>query len=166
MESQVLTLSFQLTNVLTRQLFEYDTGNALITMLYDSGAQIPVWCAGKEVLLEAYPDAKKTSLKCIISGFGKEKETAEIYVLPAFELSNGEISFVIENLYIAELSKPFIGADFIISETMLSKTNTTTIRLDRRELQISYKKLDRNFKCTPMRKGKELSGITVWMQDA
>ena len=43
-------------------------------MMYDSGAQIPVWCAGKEVILVAYPDVRKTALSCTISGFGKEKD--------------------------------------------------------------------------------------------
>ena len=164
MGSQVLTLSFPLTNVMTRQIFEYNTGNSDITMMYDSGAQIPVWCTGSAVLLDAYPKALKTDLLCTISGFGREKDVGKIYVLPEFILSSGENTMVIDNLYIAELFKPFIGCDFLISETMFSKADTTTLRRGKRELLITFYDLSRHLQCTPKKQGKELTDIAIWSQ--
>ena len=165
MASPVQTLSFQLTNVSTKQIFEYNTGNSEITMMYDSGAQIPVWCAGKEVLLAAYPDVRKKALCCTISGFGKEKDNGDIFVIPHFCLTNGEAKFAIDNLYIVELFKPFIGCDFLLSETIFSKSDTTTVRRGKRELHILFDDLGRNYQCTPKKHGKEVAEIAVWTQE-
>ena len=43
-------------------------------MMYDSGARVPVWCTGHNLLLKAYPDAIKTDLSGSISGFGTGSE--------------------------------------------------------------------------------------------
>ena len=44
MELQDKVLRFPLTNVLSRQIFEYQINGWNVLMMYDSGAQIPVWC--------------------------------------------------------------------------------------------------------------------------
>lgn len=164
MESQDQVLSFPLTNVRSRQIFRYDTGHNAIRILYDSGAQLPVWCKGTEVLMKSYPDAQKTQMYCEISGFGKDKENADVYIIPLFELSNHGVTFAIKNLVIADLLKPFVGCDLIISETMFAKADTTTIRRSKRELQINFDALNRPFICTAKNIYGELSGISVWTQ--
>ena len=47
MELQDQILSFLLTNTRSRQIIEYKRDEGDILMMYDSGAQIPVWCVGK-----------------------------------------------------------------------------------------------------------------------
>lgn len=162
MALQDQVLSFQLTNTLSRQVFRYDTGEEQIKVMYDSGAQIPVWCTGKDLLLDAFPTATETELSCEISGFGKENETGRVYEIPLFDLNDGETHFRIEKLMVVELFKPFIGCDFLLSETMLSKTDTTTIRREKRSFNISYSDPGRAFVCTAKRDGKIIKGISVW----
>ena len=162
MESQVQVLSFQLTNILSRQIFEYQIGKNTVTMLYDSGAQIPVWCSGKRVFLKTFPDAKLLDLKCKVTGFGKEPEEGDVYEIPLFELSDDTVSFQIKNLLVVELPKLYTGFNMIISETMLSKTDTTTIRRNGRILQISFDNLSRPFECTGKVFENTLKGLAVW----
>ena len=157
-------LLFPLTNQQSRLLFEYDTGNAVITMMYDSGAQIPVWCTGEDVLSSAYPDAVRTDYYCLVSGFGKDAEKSPIFIIPRFQLSDSIHSYTIRNLYIAALMKPSIGCDLLISETMLSKTDTTIIRRGERSLRIDFSDLDRDYQCTALRREKDLRGIAVWTE--
>ena len=97
-------------------------------MMYDSVAQIPVWCRSEELLCKVFPEAKKTDFYCDISGFGRKTERSSIYIIPLFELGGKDAPFQIKNLLVASLFKPFIGCDFLLSETMFSKTGTLTIR--------------------------------------
>ena len=73
--------------------------------------------------------------------------------------------FQIKNLLIANLFKPFIGCDLLLSETMFSKTDTLTTRRGKRELCISYTKMNRPFICSAMSLNKEAIGISVWTED-
>ena len=151
-------LSFPLT---------YDNGEELLTIMYDSGAQIPVWCSGIDLLMDAYPNAKKTDYHCEIAGFGKDTELSNIYMIPEFCLANDGVKFTISNLIVAELFKPFIGCDLLLSETMFSKTDTHTNRRIKRELNIIFDKRDRPFVCTARMKQKDMvKGISVWEQNA
>ncbi len=166
MELQDQVLSFPLTNLLSRQVFRYSFGNSFILMMYDSGAQIPVWCRSVGKLLKIYPDAKKTEYHCEIAGFGKETEMSDVYVIPTFELSDGSVSFRIENLVVAVLYKPFIGCDFLLSETMFSKTDTLTTRREKRELKICFDDIGRPFRCTARMRTKDIvQGMAVWTQE-
>ena len=140
MESLMQTLAFPLTSRSVRQVFDYDTSSAVIRFMYDSGARVPVWCSDESFLKVAYPDAYRTALKGRVSGFGKGVETSSIYCIPRFTLSEAAKNFVIKNLLIAVLYKPQIGCDFIISETMLSKTDTFTFRRRKKELHILAEK--------------------------
>ena len=165
MESQDQVLRFPLANVLSRQIFEYQINGWNILMMYDSGAQIPVWCRSAELLCNVFSNAKKTTFYCEISGFGREIERSSVYIIPLFELNGKNASFQIKNLLIANLFKPFIGCDLLLSETMFSKTDTMTTRRGRRELCISYNKMTRPFICSPMTRNKKAMGISVWTED-
>ena len=165
MESQDQVLRFPLTNVLSRQIFEYQINGWNVLMMYDSGAQIPVWCRSEELFCRVFPDARKTDFYCEISGFGRETERSSVYIIPLFELSGKNASFQIKNLLIANLFKPFIGCDLLLSETMFSKTDTLTTRRGKRELQVSFSKMNRPFICSAMSHNKEAIGISVWTEE-
>ena len=164
MELQDQVLSFQLSNVLSRQIFRCTTNGISVLMMYDSGAQMPVWCSGDKLLLQAYPQSERTKYLCEISGFGKEAETCPVYLIPEFKLAIDDVEYKIKNLMVAELEKPFIGCDFLLSETMFSKADTLTKRRGKRELQIIYDNSQRPFICTAKNLGKEVAGITIWGQ--
>ena len=163
MESSIQTLALPLTNQRSRQIFRYDNGYEKIRMMYDSGARMPVWCTGHDFLCKAYPNAVKTNLSSNISGFGTGSEKGNVYVIPEFELSDGKASYIINNLSIISISKPNIGCDLLISETMFSKADTTTLRRERRELQIVYN--NREFYCTAVRRDGSLIDVAVWTQE-
>ena len=165
MELQDQVLRFPLTNVLSRQIFEYTINGWNVLMMYDTGAQMPVWCRSVELFCSVFPDARKTDFYCEISGFGRETERSSVYIIPLFELNGANTSFQIKNLLVANLYKPSIGCDFLLSETMFSKTDTLTIRRGRRELCVSYNKINRPFVCSAMSKNKEAIGISVWAED-
>lgn len=164
MELQDQVLSFPLNNTLTRQVFEYDIDGIKLLFMYDSGAQIPVWCINPEILIKAYPNTRKTEFKCEISGFGNYTEISDIYVIPLFELSTGSISFKIQNLFVATLFKPYIGCDFLLSETMFSKTDMVITRRKKRNLMITFDKIDRPLVCTARINNKMVKSVSVWSQ--
>ena len=164
MELAERMLSFQLSDISSRLFFEYDTGAAKITMMYDSGAELPVWCSEKDFLLEAYPESIQTNIKCSISGFGKHSNKAAIYKIPSFQLYQGGYGLKIRNLHIAVVSKPEIGCDFIISETMLMKTDTYILRNNNRKLIFDISFCRNELFCTPKVLNDTISGISIWSQ--
>ena len=72
-------------------------------------------------MCKAYPEAVKTDLSSDVSGFGSGSEQGDVYVIPEFELSDGSARYVIHNLSIVSISKPNIGCDLLISETMFAR---------------------------------------------
>ncbi len=164
MELQDQVLRFALASTITRQVFVYKSGELNVMMMFDSGAQMPVWCRSEELLIKAYPDAVKTDYYCDISGFGREIERSEVFRIPLFELSRGDVSFRIKDLLVARLFKPFIGCDLLLSETMFSKTDTITYRRNKRELIIAFDKIERPFICTAKSRNMETMGVSVWTQ--
>ena len=162
MESSIQTLRFPLINTFTRQFFDKKINDINVRFLYDSGAKIPVWCTGIKKFLKAYPDAKKIDGGCSISGFGKGKERAEVYCIPEFSLVDDDTEYLINNLVIAILTKPYIGCDFLISEAMVSKVDTMTARMGKKELSIICE--NREYNCTAKRVGVDVKDIAVWMQ--
>ena len=102
-------------------------------------------------------------MTCQISGFGKGREKAEAYMIPEFCLNDGNKVFEIERLVVALLDKPYIGCDFLISETMFSKVDSFTYRREKRELHLIGE--DRLYHCTARQQGEEVIDITVWTQE-
>ena len=49
MESLNQTLQLKLINKKTRPSFEYESNGEYIIALFDTGAIVPVWCAGENV---------------------------------------------------------------------------------------------------------------------
>lgn len=108
--------------------------------LIDSGAETPVWCAGETEFLAAYPDAVKQRWDTAIHGFGMGAENGKVYLIPKFELPDGNETYRIINLLVAVCLHPQIGYDFVLSETMFSKTNTYQNRIGERYLKYYFEK--------------------------
>ncbi len=156
------TLEFPLINRYSRQFFDLTVNEINVRFLYDSGAKIPVWCSGTDKFLKSFPGAEKLDGGCQITGFGKGKESADAYSIPVFALDDGKKKFEIEKLVVALLLKPFIGCDFIISETMFTKTDTFSYRREKRELHLICD--DKVYHCSAIRRDQEIKDISVWTQ--
>ncbi|MCM1088555.1 MAG: hypothetical protein NC318_07515 [Blautia sp.] len=98
--------------------------NTQIQCLLDTGARVPVWCAGKEELKSYYTDCYKQDAVFLLSGFGKGQEIADVYVMPDFELSNGKSAIHYKDLLIAVIDKDF-SFNMILSYTMFNKMNVS-----------------------------------------
>lgn len=126
--------------------------------LLDSGAETPVWCTGEHKFIKAYPDAVKMKWKAKIRGFGKEYEDAAVYVIPRFFLKTAEEEYAIINLQIAVCDHSQIGYDFVMSDTMFSKTNTSIYRLGKKYMEIFFEKDE--YQCASKRGSGTFSIVT------
>ena len=50
-----------------------------IKIVIDIGAEVPVWCAGIKRFCIYFPDAKKHSIKYILSGFGRTQQELQVF---------------------------------------------------------------------------------------
>ncbi len=65
-----------------------------MSILYDSGATIPVWVAELDVLLDEYPDVELLDDMVLLEGFSNAKSFCPVYEIPEFILSDGEHSLI------------------------------------------------------------------------
>lgn len=107
-----------------------------------------------------FRDVYKTGFEACLSGFGKGYTPASIYVMHQFMLKDGKTEFRINNLFVAVTNYPGLYFDFILSNTMFSKTDNL-IKNSEHILQITMPG-DRPFICTPHISGKEIKRISVW----
>ena len=163
MESSIQTLALPLINKYSRQFFNQTVNQIDVRFLYDSGAKMPVWCSSVTKFMEVFTDASRLKESCMISGFGKGRENADVYMIPCFEIRDGDIRYQIERLVIAILPKPYMGCDFLISETMFAKIDTFSYRMRKRELHLMFE--DRPYRCTARKLKGEILDISVWSQD-
>lgn len=92
--------------------------------MLDSGASIPVWCSGVEHLKLTFPQAELcTSLKGLLSGFGKGFEIVDIYYIPSLVLSNGQHSIVLNRTYLPVVNKDSFGANLILPSAIFKNAN-------------------------------------------
>lgn len=96
--------------------------NTQIACLIDTGARVPVWCAGENELISYYPECKKLDAVFLLSRFGRGQEIAKVYMIPNFELSDGKNSIHYKNLLLAVINKDF-SFNMILSYTMFNKLN-------------------------------------------
>ena len=155
-------LVLQLFNRKNRPSFSYISNDTEVSALLDSGSEAPVWCTGENKFLAAYPQAKKLDWKTEIYGFGKEQETASVFIIPEFILEDGKEVYKIINLQIGVCYRPQIGYDFVMSDTMFSKTNTTIYRIGKKRVELSFEK--NSYHCA-VRKGSGTFGIVTFSQD-
>jgi len=150
------TLELGLIKRYDRPVFEYDE----TLYMFDSGSDTPVWCSGEDLFLSTFKNAYKTEYDAQLSGFGRGYTPASIYVIPQFILKDDNVAFEIENLYVAVADYSGLNFDFILSNTMFSKTDNTIANSENLlRIQIFD---DRPFICTPHILGKEVHKISVW----
>ena len=158
MDTSHQILELELIRRYDRPHFEYEG----ILFLLDSGANMPVWCSGKELFIDTYPTAKETELTAHIKGFGEGCTEASVFNIPEFSLVNCNTSFKINNLRIAVTDIDRIGCDFLMSNTMFKrvdysvKTSTDTVVITLYNGNI--------FNCTPITEQDICKKITVWTQ--
>ena len=93
-------------------------------MLIDTGASIPVWVAGKGAFEAMFPAAKDIQAQVTLHGFGDsldaKGESAELYIIPFFDLTDNNEHIIYKNLLVALKS---MDADFklILSFTMFRR---------------------------------------------
>lgn len=93
-----------------------------IDCLIDTGACVPVWCAGEQLLKTYYPMSIEQDAIFILRGFGKGYETAKVYLIPEFILSDGKQSILYKNMITAVTNRDF-AFDMIFSYNMFNKMN-------------------------------------------
>lgn len=140
MEQLEQTLSLKLFSSKSRPSFSYMSNGREVIALFDTGAATPVWCMGEKKFLKAYPDAKKSARMCQISGFGKDTEQGLVYTIPKFVLNDDNASYCIDDLQVAVCHHPTIGFDFVLSDTMFSKTDTLICRRNEKKMDIIFNK--------------------------
>lgn len=93
-----------------------------IDCLIDTGARVPVWCSGEQLLKVYYPKCNKQDAIFILRGFGNGYEVANVYLIPEFILSDGKNSIHYSNMLIAVTERDY-SFDFILSYNMFHKMN-------------------------------------------
>ena len=156
MGTLVQILELALIKRYDRPVFEYDE----MLFMFDTGSDTPVWCSGEELFLTAFKDAKKTDREAHLSGFGNGYTPASVYIIPHFVLKKDGAEFRIDNLYVAVADYSGLNFDFILSNTMFSKTDNM-IANSSSKLQIQIFG-DRPYVCTPLMSGNEVQKISVW----
>ncbi|MBQ9513145.1 MAG: hypothetical protein IJR58_08120 [Lachnospiraceae bacterium] len=164
MVSQTKKVSFKLSKRLSRPFFDYDTGTEMISVLFDTGANIPIWCTGEALLLSAYPDAHRINQKQIVRGFGKNPESGEVFQIPVFELKDENTAYRLHNLQFIVLDRPEIGCDFLICPGMFAKSDYYVTNRGKKEITFVSDKEDYYF--TPIHDSNGgIERYTVWEQD-
>lgn len=157
-------VKFPLSKRFVRPFFSYDTGTEEITMLFDSGANVPVWCSGKDLLYSAYDEVQETTYFQEIRGFGKQPEAGQIFKLPRFVLKSDNQQYVLHNLYLVLLDRPEIGCDFLICPRMFEKSDYLVT--NRGQKTISFVSDKEEYYCTPVQNADgSFQKFVVWAEE-
>lgn len=122
-------LSFPLNITLDspRPIFNVDINGVIIKCMFDTGADIPVFCKGTDLFLEFTKSMAGVSefQKSSVGGFGKTAESTTLWNVREFKLSDKKECITYRNLKIAVLEKPKIPCDLILSASMFMKMKYT-----------------------------------------
>ena len=100
-----------------------------ISCLIDTGANIPVWTRGAEMLLNAFHAEKLKDRQFLLSGFGKKEEIVDAYRISDFVLEgslgdrNREDRIIFKSMIVACTERPFLIANMILPATAFSHMN-------------------------------------------
>ncbi len=118
----------KLSNKTERPVFDVNIqeGRRKIRCLLDTGADMPVFTLGKEMIMMYFPHAVLCKdFYAEISGFGKSEEQALLYNIPNFviqsDVDNDYIQYV--NFFVACIEKENIKYPLILSATMFKHMN-------------------------------------------
>lgn len=98
------------------------SGRKKFNCLIDTGASVPVWCAGEQLLNTYYPNCIRYNGVFILNGFGKGSEIVPVYLIPEFVLSDGKQCIKYVNIMVAVTKRGFTY-DMILSYSMFNKMN-------------------------------------------
>lgn len=115
--------------VTLRTAIEED-GNAdridAISCLVDTGANIPVWTRGADMLLRYFQTAPIKDKQFILSGFGKVAEKVAAYRITDFSMEGEDGDrIVFKSLTIACTERPAMVANLILPATAFNHMNYT-----------------------------------------
>jgi Retroviral aspartyl protease. len=110
-----------------RPIFRAYINGISFRCMLDTGADIPVFCKGtllfEELVKEMEGVSKFKSL--MVGGFGRTEETALLWNIDNFILSDKSSSITYRGMKIAVMDKPAIPSDMILSASMFMKMRYT-----------------------------------------
>ena len=117
-----MNLNFPLVNF-NRAIVKIKTNRDYsVKSLIDTGSYIPVWCDNTSEFFKVYTKAYNTGYITFIGGFGRGKETAQIYIIPDFVFSDGINTVHYKNFAVALLEKSF-AFQMILGFGIFTKSN-------------------------------------------
>ena len=121
-------LTLKILDGYTRPVVAIGSG---ITCLMDTGADIPVWTRGSDLLGKVFTVKKIEGKKVLLSGFGKEAELVDVYIVTDVTLSDESGDKVIfRNMTVACTARPNMVANLILPATAFSHMNYTIMNKD------------------------------------
>ena len=120
-------------------------GNPDLLYLIDTGADTPVWCRGREELLDIFPDAAPLEYQYLLGGFGTGVEIVDAFRISKFCFSDGNETLTYRDFIVAVTDRPSIGVDLILPATIFNRMIVTIDRLSsvtRPTLKIEFEKND------------------------
>jgi hypothetical protein len=110
-----------------RPIFKAYINGAPFRCMLDTGADLPVFCKGRNLFEELVKGMQGISeFKTLsIGGFGKMDETAMVWNIDNFVLSDKRSSIGYRGMKIAVMDKPSIPCDMILSASMFMKMRYT-----------------------------------------
>ena len=100
-----------------------------LTLLIDTGADIPVWCLGAPAFTDTFPLAKELKYKFVLSGFGTGVEIAKAFSIPEFKLSDGNSDITYQNMVVAVTNRPSVNVSLILSASLFHHMEMNIDRL-------------------------------------
>jgi len=137
----------RLSNKADRPVFDINIQNGKkIRCLFNTGADIPVFTLGREMLKMYFPNAVLCEeFYAEISGFGKSEEQALIYNIPNFIIQSDTdkdyIQFI--KFFVACIHKESIKYPLILSATLFKHMNyyVDNLREENKQLTIYHKRI-------------------------
>ena len=100
-----------------------------LTLLIDTGADIPVWCLGVPAFKDTFPLAVELKYKFVLSGFGTGIEIAQAFSIPEFKLSDRNNDITYQNMAVAVTNRPSVNVSFILSASLFHHMEMNIDRL-------------------------------------
>lgn len=126
-----------------RPIFNAFINGTVMKCMLDTGADMPVFCKGAKLFEKLAKGMNETAVefkKSFIGGFGQVNESAMLWHMDDFRLSDRKHYIHYKSMKIAVLNKPNIPCDIILSASMFmkmryiidcsSKKHTLTIMAD------------------------------------
>ena len=95
-----------------------------ITCMIDTGANVPIWFMGDELLKLHYPSSKPINIMTIINGLGKKPLlNVPVWKIPEFSMNDGNgKKIVFHDLIVPVIDAKKFAVNMLIPLTMLNRT--------------------------------------------